>query len=89
MTNASNAARNEATDAAAEFAYDGESYTVEPSKSWDLAALEAFEDGHVAACVRLVLGAEQWKRFRAKPRTIGDLNDLFEAAQKAAGVDPN
>lgn len=83
------AARAEATGAGTEFTYDGELYVIAPSKAWDLDAIDAFEDGRISACVRLILGAEQWRRFRAKPRTLGDLNDLFSEAQKAAGIEGN
>jgi len=55
--------------------------------SWDLVDLEAFENDRIAACVRLFLGAEHWAAFRAKPRDVGDLNALFDAMQKAAGVE--
>ncbi|MEU4568663.1 hypothetical protein [Micromonospora sp. NPDC023956] len=83
------AARAEVAGTPTEFAYDGVVYTVAPSRDWDLDALEAFEEGHIASAVRLILGAEQWKTFRSKPRTVGDLNDLFTEAQKAAGIEGN
>lgn len=83
------AVKAEALETAVPFTYDGESYTIAPSKDWDLDALEAFEDGRIAACVRLVLGADQWRQFRAKQRTIGDLNGLFAKAQEAAGIEGN
>jgi hypothetical protein len=83
------AAKNEATSSAVPFTFDGVEYTIAPSMSWDLDALEAFENDRIAACVRLILGTDQWAAFRAKPRTVGDLNALFEAMQKAAGVEGN
>ncbi|RLK22642.1 hypothetical protein DER29_0480 [Micromonospora sp. M71_S20] len=83
------AARAEAAGQLAQFVYDGETYTVAPTTDWDLDALAAFEDGHILTAVRLILGDAQMKTFRSKRRTIGDLNDLFEAAQKAAGISGN
>ncbi|MFD6638329.1 hypothetical protein ACFWDN_21210 [Micromonospora chalcea] len=83
------AAKAEATDQPTSFEYDGETYQVAPSKDWDLDALAAFEDGAILRAVTLILGAEQMKRFRSKKRTIGDLNALFETAQKAAGIEGN
>ncbi|MFI7069548.1 hypothetical protein [Micromonospora sediminicola] len=83
------AAQAEANDQPTSFEYDGETYQVAPSKDWDLDALAAFEDGHVLRAVTLILGAAQMKTFRSKPRTIGDLNDLFATAQKAAGIEGN
>ncbi|MFG3715804.1 hypothetical protein [Micromonospora sp. NPDC047730] len=83
------AARAEAAGQVAQFAYDGETYTVAPSKDWDLDALAAFEDGHILTAVRLIIGDAQMKTFRSKKRTIGELNALFEEAQKAAGIEGN
>lgn len=83
------AAQAEATDQPTSFEYDGETYTVAPSKDWDLDALAAFEDGAILRAVTLILGADQMKTFRSKKRTVGDLNDLFATAQKAAGIEGN
>ncbi|GAA2843898.1 hypothetical protein Acy02nite_68460 [Actinoplanes cyaneus] len=83
------AARAEATDQPTTFVYDGETYTIAPSKDWDLDALDAMEEGQIVKPVKLILGTEQWATFKAKRRTIGDLNDMFEALQKAAGLAGN
>ncbi|WP_229398173.1 hypothetical protein [Micromonospora okii] len=85
-TSRARAARAEATETATTFDFDGESYSVAPSNQWDLDALDAFESGRILTAVRLILGADQLARFRSKPRTIGDLDALFDAAQKAAGI---
>lgn len=85
----SRAARAEATDQPTPFEYDGETYTVTASRDWDLDALDAFEEGHIVSAVRIILGPDQFKRFRSKRRTVGELNDLFEAAQKASGIEGN
>ncbi|MGW0504143.1 hypothetical protein [Micromonospora sp. NPDC003241] len=83
------AARAEAAGQLSTFEFDGETYAVAPTDQWDLGALDAIEDGRILAAVRIILGAEQVDRFRAKPRTFGDLNSFFDAAQKAAGVKGN
>ncbi|TDC33460.1 hypothetical protein [Micromonospora sp. KC213] len=83
------AARAEAAGKVAQFVFDGETYTIAPSADWDLDVLDRFEDGRVLGAVTLVLGPEQMKRFRSKPRTIGDLNALFDEAQRAAGIAGN
>lgn len=83
------AVKAEALSTEVAFTFEGETYTVAPTKEWDLDALEAFEDGHIATCVRLILGDAQWATFRKKPRKLADLNALFEAVQRAAGVEGN
>jgi hypothetical protein len=83
------AAKAEALASGVAFTYDGDSYTISPTSEWDLDALDAYEEGHVSKCVRLILGEDQWQLFRSKRRTVGDLNDLFEVAQKAAGIEGN
>lgn len=82
-------AKAEAIDADVTFEHDGETYVIGPSKSWDLDALEAFDDGRMTVCVRLILGDEQYRKFKRKPRSIGDLDALFEEAQRAAGIEGN
>jgi len=71
-------AKVDATGELIEFVYDGQPYAVPPASAWDLEALDAFEDNKVSTCVRLILGEAQWKTFRAKRRTVGDLNGIFE-----------
>ena len=38
--------------------------------------------------VRELLGAEQYKVFRSKKRTIGDMDDMISAAFEAVKIDP-
>ncbi|BCJ41676.1 hypothetical protein GCM10010168_53260 [Actinoplanes ianthinogenes] len=83
------AARAEAADQPTTFSFDGETYTIAPSKDWDLDALDAMEEGQIVKPVKLILGAEQWATFKTKRRTIGDLNAMFEALQTAAGLAGN
>lgn len=64
------------------FTYDEETYTIPSADEWSVEALEAFEDGKIATLLREVLGPEQWSTFKSKRRTMSDLNDLFEAANK-------
>ncbi|GAB1641770.1 hypothetical protein [Krasilnikovia sp. MM14-A1259] len=83
------AARAEAIGAPIKFAYDGELYEIPPSKDWDLDVLEAIDEGRITTAVRLIVGDEQWSVFRSTRRTVGDLNDFFTEAQKAAGIEGN
>lgn len=88
MANA-RAAKAEATGTPGTFEYDGDSYTVEPASTWDLDALDAFEAGNISSCVRTILGAEQWKTFRAKRRTVADLRAVFTEIDRVAGFEGN
>ena len=78
-------AKVDATGEAIEFAYEGVAYTIPPASEWDLAALEAFDAEKIATCVKLILGDEQWRAFRAKSRKVSDLSGLFAALNEAVG----
>lgn len=69
------------------FEYDGESYTVPTPKLWPLEVVEAQEDGRFNAAIRELLGKEQYKTFRKKPRTLEDLDKITEAVMDAAELD--
>ena len=73
------------------FEFDGVTYTVPPAKTWPLEAQEAEEAGQFATALKEILGEEQYKKFKKKPRTVGDLEDitteLFKAVEKALDVD--
>lgn len=68
------------------FEFDGDTYVIPPASEWDLDALEAFEADKVVTCVRLILGDAQWSGFRKTHRTVGDLNRMFAALQRAGGT---
>jgi len=73
------------------FEYDGETYSVAPSKVWPLESQEAEEAGRYTEAAKLILGEKQYKLFRSKSRTVGDFADfskaLFEAAAEHEDVD--
>ena len=73
------------------FDYDGVTYTAPPPKTWPLEAQEAEELGQYAESLKKILGEDQYKKFKKKPRTVGDLDDittaLMEAVQKILEVD--
>jgi hypothetical protein len=83
MPTAKTAAKAEALGEHITFDFDGETYEITPASEWDLDALEAFENDKVVTCVRLILGPDQWMRFRAAHKTVGDLNRMFAAVQRA------
>lgn len=77
----------EAKDSPIEFEYDNESYVVPHPKFWPLEVAEAQEAGRFAEAVRELLGIEQYKKFKKKPRVLQDLDDIVEAAFKVAELD--
>jgi hypothetical protein len=68
------------------FEYDGETYRIAPSEMWPLEVAELAEDGKETSALRMLLGDAQWATFKAKPRFVKDLRDMFDAAGKAVGA---
>lgn len=83
------AAKNEAQDGEIRFEFDGEEFVITSAADWDVEVLESYEDGNIVQTVRGLLGPDQWKRFKSKRRTVGDLNDLFQAVQDSLGSEGN
>jgi hypothetical protein len=87
---ATNAARKTApikadvANAPVEFRFEGDDYSIPHTSDWPLDVLESFEDGRIVATVRALLGDEQWKRYKSKPRKASDLAVLFGAIEEAA-----
>jgi hypothetical protein len=82
-------AKAEATKVRPAFTFDGVKYSVDNTMDWDLEVLEAVEDDKIVSIVRALLGPDQWAKFKAKPRKVADLNDLFQAIAKAVGLQGN
>lgn len=69
------------------FVFEGETYFVQPAEEWDVEVFEAAEDGKFVSAVKLLLGAAQWKRFKAGKRRVSrDVEAIFVAAQRALGT---
>ena len=77
---AAEAVEAEALDKPIEIEFDGEVYVIPPPLDLPLEILEANDE---LTFVRLILGDEQYARFRSKPRKIRDLQRLGEALNKA------
>jgi hypothetical protein len=73
----------DALGTAVTFDYDGTEYTVPAASDWPVDALESFEDGKIIATVRAILGAAQWKTFKAASPKVSQLNEMFGALQAA------
>jgi hypothetical protein len=82
-------AKAEATKVRPSFTFDGVKYSVDNTMEWDLEVLEAVEDDKIVSIVRALLGPDQWAKFKAKPRKVTDLNELFQAIAKAVGLQGN
>lgn len=44
--------------------HEGFTLTYPPAEEWDGDVFELQEDGQMISCVRLILGAEQWEKFK-------------------------
>lgn len=66
--------------------FDGHTYTIPASEDWDLDVLDYWEQGKVVAMLRALLGPEDWKEFRSKPRSVKHASDFFSEIQKAGGL---
>jgi len=78
-------AKAEALDVMIDVIFDGETFAIPPATRWGIEVLENFEDGKMTSTVRALLGADGWARFKAKPRTVADLEALMEAVTSALG----
>jgi hypothetical protein len=67
------------------FEYDGETYEVVSTRKWPIRVLELAKEQDYIGCLQLILGNEQWAKFRAGHESIGELADFFTALQKVAG----
>lgn len=70
-----------------EFEFDGDPYAIPHPKRWPLEAIEAEEAGKVVGFLRELLGKEQFATFKAKPRTLEDLDKIYTAVIEAADLD--
>ena len=88
------AAKAEALGRGVKFEFDGKSFEVEPADQWDIDVFEFASDGDIIKAVRCLIGEEQYQEFKTDAdgerirRTLSDLNDFWEAATKAQGVEP-
>jgi hypothetical protein len=71
------------------FEYEGVEYVMPAPKLWPLEAGEAQEDGRFINAVRMILGNEQYNRWKKSggKKTLEDDSKLMEALFDAAGVD--
>lgn len=64
--------------------YDGEYYEIpEEARNWPLEVMDAQEDGRNIGMIKGLLGDDQYRTFRSKPRTMGDFEDFSNKLVKA------
>lgn len=80
------AIQNEADDKPFEFTFGGDTYTLPPRI--DMRAVGAMSEGRVGDALRMMLGAEQWKRIQQAEAVLDDrkLGALMEAYAEHNGV---
>ncbi len=84
---AARAARAEATGERFAFTSHGESYTMPGPKDWPVQVTAALSKGDLEGALTQLLGPEDTGRFLGGgPVTMGDLEALFGAVAKWAGV---
>lgn len=71
------------------FTHNGVDYLLEPSTEWDVDALEAFEAGKIMTFLRMILGEEQYAKFKATKPKAGAVNGFLGGIQKALGIAGN
>jgi len=68
------------------FTWKGSEYSVPAPTEWPLAAMTSMAEGNLPAAMGTLLGDEAYDRLAASGITIGDLNTLFDAIGKKAGM---
>jgi hypothetical protein len=84
---AAKAAAAEAADEPFLFTWQGEEYQVPPANKWPLSAMTSLAEGNLPAAMGALLGEDAYTKIAATGITVGDLNVLFDAIGKAAGMD--
>src|SRR5689334_15185887 len=69
------------------FTVDGEVFTFPAPLAIDWHVMAAIAEGELAQAVKMLLGDEDFARFDKIPLTLADLNALFEAYGRSAGID--
>lgn len=69
--------------------FKGETFTARSATDWGLDAIEAFEDGRLAALLRAVLVDGDYARLRKLNPRVPELREFAEALQRGAGLAGN
>lgn len=83
------AAAAEALSEKVPFTARGVDFLLDPSSEWDFEAIEAFEEGRIAAFLKLILGEKQYAAFKATKPKVGDVDAFVLDLQKALGIAGN
>jgi hypothetical protein len=71
------------------FSHNGVDYLLDPASEWDADALEQYENGKIMTFLRMILGEEQYARFKATKPKVGAVNEFMLGIQKALGIKGN
>lgn len=85
-TDATAAQKADATSAKLQVSYDGETYEIDPPDLWPIDLQEAVEARAPARLIAILLGDEQYRRFKRGGRPMGDLEKLALEIGKVAGT---
>lgn len=78
----------DATGATVTVTYNGNDYLLPGSlDDADGDVLDAIDDQKISHALRALLGAEQWKRFKATRPKTSDYGGLFDAYAKRIGLE--
>lgn len=69
------------------FTYDGDDYTVPPSREWSMAALERLGSGDLAGALTELLSEDTYAKLRDAGLTLGELEALFEQVAQDSGME--
>ncbi|WP_436776048.1 hypothetical protein [Yinghuangia sp. YIM S09857] len=76
----------EAADEGIEFGFRGVQFRTLPALDMSVDILDAADSGNGLTAVRLMLGDEEWNRFRELRPTLRDLAEFAEALASASGL---
>jgi hypothetical protein len=80
-----NAIKNEALGEPTPVEFRGKTYMLPLAEDWPVAALEAFEDGKVAATIR-GLFPDRWNEIKQDAPRVKDLAEFASAIAEAIGA---
>jgi hypothetical protein len=80
-----NPVKSEATGEPTVVEFRGKEYAVPAAEDWPVAALEAFEDGKVAATIR-ALFPDQWAALKKDAPRVRDLGEFANLIAEAIGA---
>jgi hypothetical protein len=66
----------------------GETFLFPPVQDWSVELVDKLSRGELVPSLRLLLEVTAYQRFMAQHPTVGDINELFDALGRHAGIGP-